>query len=248
MLARRRTLILTMGTPGDNPYKGWFQRLARGEIEPAGYEPLSLGLIPILLRSRKQYYQDAVATTRKLIDWYWETSKTIYPSRAHFEGSDFIQGVWEREAPLWWGLNDIIGWIDVRLCVRAREFQISVFLPTKRISRVFQNKAYFCHFQESIKLPGRSTNAELRKVLIKGVEKVAADRRLRRRYLNLGGWRSLVQYLDLIGLIRVTAEADIELLMEAKPKLANEAMQPTRSAPKPRRVPLAHKRRSPRRG
>jgi hypothetical protein len=122
--------------------------------------------------------------------------------------------VWESDAPLWWGLNDIIGWIDVRLSVRSREFQISLFLPTKRISRKLRNKAYFSHVRESIKLPDRSTNEELRDMLIGGVEKVAADRRLRRKYFDIARWQRLLRHLDLIGIIRETAKADIELLIK----------------------------------
>lgn len=207
-----------MKSPEDNQGKGWFQKVARGEIEPDGYEPLCLWLIPILLRSRRQYYDDAVVDTKKLIEWYWRSSKPIYHSFAEFEQSDFVRQTWERKAPLWWGLNDIIGWIDVRICVRDHEFQISLFLPTKRISKRLKNKHYFCHSRQTIALPDRATNEELRVKLINCVEKMAADKNLTKRYIDLASWRRLVRHFDLIGAIRETAEEDMKfLLKEQKP-------------------------------
>ncbi len=213
-----------MKSPYENPYKGWFQQLVRGEIEAAGYEPVSLWLIPILLRSRKQYYDDAVAATRKHIEYCWQTCKSIYPSIVDFEQSDSGQHIWERESPLWWGLNDIIGWIDVRVCVRNREFQISLFLPTKRISKKLRTKVYFCHLRQIIAIPDRSTNEELRTALIQCVEKVAADKRLRGRYIDLACWRRIVCHLDLIGIIRETAEADTELLLKEQKKKSGDTI------------------------
>ena len=195
-----------------NQYKGWFQNIARGEIEPDGYEPLCLWLIPILLRSRKQYYNNAVADTKKLIEWYWKSSKHIYHSFGEFEQSDFVGQTWERKCPLWWGLNDIIGWIDVRVCAREREFQVSLFLPTKRISKRLKDKQYFCHSRQTIALGERATNRELRTTLINCVEEISADKKLTKRHIDLARWRRLVHHFDIVGVIREAAEVDIKLL------------------------------------
>lgn len=190
----------------------WFHQLARGEIEADEYEPLCLWLIPIFLRPRRKYYSDAIKDTRKLIEWYWENSKSIYGSRAAFESSDLIRQVWERGAPAWWGLNDVIGWIDVRLCVRRREFHLSLFLPTKQISRRLKNKIYKGESFEVISIPDPSTNKKLRSTLIHSVERLASDARLKRRYIDLVSWRRLVRSMDLVGLIRETAKEDMEML------------------------------------
>lgn len=80
-----------MKSPKNELYKDWFQRLSRGELQAGNYQPLCLWLIPIHFCSREQYYDDAVAATRKLIEWYWQTSRSIYPSLFEFESSDFVQ-------------------------------------------------------------------------------------------------------------------------------------------------------------
>lgn len=194
--------------------KKWYRELVDSPLEADAYEPLCIWLIPVLLRSRKCYYADAVARTKKLIEWIWDRNKLAFASRAAFEKSDFFQQTWEREAPSWWGLNDIIGWIDVRVCVRKREIQVSLFVPTKRISRQLRDKVYFCRRQECISLPERSTNEELRNSLMSVVETMAADPTIRRRYVDLVNWRRRLRHTDLIGIIREAADADMQMLVK----------------------------------
>jgi len=195
-----------------NQYKGWFQKIARGEIEPDGYEPLCLWLIPILLRTRRQYYNDAVERTKKLIAYYWKSSKHIYHSFEEFEQSDFVQQTWERKSPLWWGLNDIIGWIDVRVCVREGEFQISLFLPTKRISKILKDKQYYCYQRKTIALPDKATNRKLRTLLINGIEDISTLNKLNKMHIDLERCRRLANNLDIVTVIKETVEEDIKLL------------------------------------
>ncbi len=69
----------TMSIRMDKENYEFLSEMSRGELEAGNHQPLCLWLIPIHLRSRKQYYDDAVAATRKLIKWYWQTSRSIYP-------------------------------------------------------------------------------------------------------------------------------------------------------------------------
>lgn len=195
---------------------GWYRKLAESSLEGDDYEPLCLWLIPVLLRSRKQYYADAVAKTKQLVEWYWKTRGPAFASRADFEKSTFLQQTWEREAPPWWGLNDIIGWIDVRLSVREREIWVSLFVPDKRISRNLKEKVYSCRLQERVTLPNRSTNEKLSSDLIGAVERVAAAPVIRGRCADLASWRRCVRHTDLIGIIHDTANAYLEGLPEGR--------------------------------
>ena len=144
------------------------------------YEPLSLWLIPVLFRTRAQYYDDAERETEKLIDFYWSTSKSLYASRGEFEKSKLVEDTWKREAPPWWGLNDIVAWIDIRMCLREREFQVSLFLPTRRVTRRLKDKVYCCSRQERVPLRQRSTNDKLRSGHIRAVTVIASDPSLER--------------------------------------------------------------------
>lgn len=143
-----------------------FREIAKSFLEKDDdYEAPLLLLIPVYLRDRRRYYLDSIATIRKLLDELWVTSQFEYPSREDFEKSRVGETVWNATGlkPYWWGVNDVVGFIDIRVCVRSRQLQAALFLPHKQISRRLKHKEPFV-FQrkESIALGDRATNEELR--------------------------------------------------------------------------------------
>jgi hypothetical protein len=187
-----------------------FREAVESSIEDDGYEPQLLWLIPIFLRSRIQYYDETVARVRRRIEEHWKQSgQESYETREEFEQSKFVQWIWYSEHPYWWGLTDIVGWIDVRACVRSREIQASLFLPTKRISRQLKDKRYVLRRKETVSLSEDVTNEQLQESLIQAVETICEDDRTKRLYVDLDQWRRLVRHTDLKGIIREATEEDL---------------------------------------
>jgi hypothetical protein len=187
-----------------------FREIVEGGLEDDGYEPQSLWLIPIFLRSRIQYYNEAAASIQTRIEEYWERfGQSTYNSREEFKQTSLVEWIWSNGHPYWWGLNDIVGWIDIRACVRSREIQVALFLPTKRVSRQLKDKRYvFCR-RETISLPERATNEQLQERVIEAVETIRNDEHIKTRYVELNQWCRLVRHTDLVGIIREAAEEDL---------------------------------------
>ena len=191
-----------------------FREVVERGLEDDGYEPQSLWLIPVFLRSRVQYYDEAAASIRKRIEEHWEQfGQNTYNSREEFEQSSFVEWIWSDSHPYWWGLNDIVGWIDIRVCVRSRGIQVALFLPTKRVSRRLKDKRYVFRRRETISLSQHATNEQLRESLIEAVETIRNDERIKTRYVDLHQWCRLVRHTDLIGIIREAAEEDLECIL-----------------------------------
>lgn len=193
----------------------WFRRVANEPLALFNrYEPPLLWLLPIFLRPRNQYYADAATAVRKRIEEQWRDYGNIYRDRDEFGKSSFVKRAWESGSPPWWGLHDIVGWIDIRLYVQTRDIRISLFLPTKKISRQLKEKTFVCRLQERIALPDHTPNPDIRKLVVAGVDKVASDRMIARFYVDLRTWRRMIEHLDMRKLIFETASevvADLSL-------------------------------------
>jgi hypothetical protein len=176
------------------------------------YEPLTLWLIPIYLRCIKKYYEDAVDLIRKKILNLWTKVNDIYPSFDEFEKTDSANSIWEWDTPYWWGLNDVVGWIDVRLCVRKRQIQFSLFLPTKRISRKLQDKKYGFCCMDIIDLPEKATNEELRIWVIRKLNLLMQNEKIQKLFIDLKPIKRIIYHTDLVGIIKEFALEDWENL------------------------------------
>jgi hypothetical protein len=188
-----------------------FREMVKNGMKDDGYEPQLLWLIPIFLRPRIQYYDEAAADIHRRTDEYWSRSgQQVYGSREEFEQSSLVQWIWDSGHPYWWGFNDIVGWIDVRACVRSQEIQVSLFLPSKRVSRKLKDKRFVFRRREVVALPQVTTNEQLRKGVFEAVEVIRGDDRIKKRYVDLDQWRRLVRHTDLVGIIREAANEDLE--------------------------------------
>jgi hypothetical protein len=205
-------------TKPEQPRKLSFRELVESGVEDDGYEPQSLWLIPVFRKSRIQYYEEAATSIRRRIEEHWERLREVYDSRADFENSSLFQWLWDSGHPYWWGLNDVVGWIDIRACVRSKELQVSLFLPTKRISRNLKNKTYVFRRKETVPLSPQATNESLQKSVIQAVEAIVGDNRLKGRYVDLHQWYRLVRHTDLIAIIREAASEDSERTSRKQPK------------------------------
>ena len=97
-----------------------FREAVERGIKDDDYEPQILWLIPIYLRSRIQYYDEVISRIHREIDNLRRCYVSAYPSPEAFEKSSIVNVVWYRNSPLWWGLDNVVGWIDLRACVRNR--------------------------------------------------------------------------------------------------------------------------------
>ena len=180
-----------------------FRELIESGVPDPGYEAAGLWLLPILLRPRIQYYKEMAARIRLQIDRLWDTSGYMFGSREKFEQSDTVDTIWRIGSPPWWGLNDIVGYIDIRLLEHSRQIWVALFLPTKRISRQLVQKVFAINRLETIYLDdGPIENELLRQKLIETVEAVRHDPRVERLYVDVDRWRLCVFHTDLVGILR----------------------------------------------
>lgn len=184
-----------------------FREMSESAQGQSGYQPQQLWLIPIHLRSREQYYKEAEERIRAQIEEVWELSGRGYPSREAFERSETVANIWGWRAPVWWGLNDVIGWIDVQLDPLEWEFQVSLFLPLKRISRVLKDKQFAFEVMERVPLPSGQTNKRAQELLIDAVERVAGHEKAARYQVDLEQWKRVVRNTNLIGVFGAFVES-----------------------------------------
>ena len=177
------------------------RQLADGDLGRDDYEALQLWLIPILLRSRETYYADAVQAVEHEIEEAWTRYQHLYPSRTDFDNSDFINSFWQRASPYWWGLNDVVGFIDIRANVRTLAIDATLFLTAKRPSRKLVDKTFVARGQRSLPLGPGQSNADLVKELDDIVTDLRSDPRLRKRYVDLDSWRRVVANTNLLRIV-----------------------------------------------
>jgi hypothetical protein len=182
--------------------KPLLKSLAENDLGKDEYEPVQLWLLPILLRTRQQYYDDAIAKVKRDIEHMWQSSGSLYPTREAFDSSDFVDGVWRRASPYWWGLNDIAGFIDIRANVGAAAIEATLFLTSKRPSKRLVDKLYVHRRRERVELRGGETNDDLQSATDAVVTRLAGDSRIKRRYLDIDGWRLVLSSTDLVRLLR----------------------------------------------
>jgi hypothetical protein len=82
-----------------------FREMSESGQGHGGYEPQQLWRVPIYLRSRETYYQEAEEGVRRRIDDIWELSGRAYGSREAFEQSETVENMWGWYTPVWWGLK-----------------------------------------------------------------------------------------------------------------------------------------------
>ncbi len=191
-----------------------FRELVESKTPNDDYEPLSLWLIPLYLRSRKQYYDEAADSIKKHIDELWEKVRDIFPSRDEFEKTDSVDSIWARYTPYWWGLNDVVGWIDIRLCVRKRQIQLSSFLSAKRVSRKLKDKKYGFQSIEVIDLSEIATNEELQNIVLDKLNSMSHDKSIRKLFVDLKPLYRVICHTDLVGIIQEFAREDCETVSE----------------------------------
>ena len=184
-----------------------FREMSEAGGGHGGYQPQQLWLIPIHLRSREQYYDEAEGRIRARIEEVWELSGGAWESREAFEGSETVANRWGWRTPVWWGLNDVIGWIDIQLNPLEWEFQASLFLPLKRISRALKDKQFVCEASERVPLPSGQSNERAQELLIEAVQRVAATKKVARYQVALEQWKRVVRNTDLIGVFQAFVES-----------------------------------------
>ena len=187
-----------------------FREVVERGIKDDDYEPQILWLIPIYLRSRIQYYDEVISRIHREIDNLRRRYVSAYPSPEAFEKSSIVNVVWYRNSPLWWGLDNVVGWIDLRACVRNREIQAALFLTTKRASRNMEDKRFVFRRRETVAISAPVSNYDLQHATIQALRTLASDTRLRDRYIDLDQWERLVTHTDLFGIIRQAAVRDAE--------------------------------------
>src|SRR2546422_2954951 len=125
-VAKAKTSVQT--SVAVNPF---VRKLAEGAFADDGYEPQTLWLLPICLRSRTSYYDDVVNRAKSDLAEAWRQQGHLYKSREEFDASSFVDHIWRLHSPFWWGLNDVVGYVDVKACVRAMHIQAALFLTKK---------------------------------------------------------------------------------------------------------------------
>jgi hypothetical protein len=176
--------------------------------EGDGYEPQLLWLIPLTLRSRKQFYDEVVATIRNDIERGWKQFAHLYLDRAKYEASSYVDSLWRGHSPYWWGLDDVVAWIDARACVRSREIQLGLFLPSKRISRKLKEKRYVHQFRRVVAIPERTTNKKLQVAVISAIKSLKKEEKVKHLVLNTDQWFRVIRNTNLTGIIRSAYVAD----------------------------------------
>jgi hypothetical protein len=183
------------------------KRLADGDLQKTGRHPLQLWLLPVHLRSHDKYYQDAIDSTRHEIEESWTQHGRLYASREEFDASDFVRNTWARASPYWWGIDDIVGYIDVRASLAERQLQATLFLTTKRPSRTLVNKKYVAKQKEVVAFGTHAANNELRAQLASAVRRIAENSALANREFDYLSWARVLDHTDLVGILRAEAEA-----------------------------------------
>jgi hypothetical protein len=150
--------------------------------------------------------KDAASSAQAKVERLWKSSREGFQSRKAFESSHVVDHIWAMAAPLWWGLNDVIGFVDIRLMLDVPCLDAALFLTAQRPSRRLTAKQYVCRRHEEFRLEGGQGNHELQAGVLAAVERLAADPALSERHLPLDDWRIMVAGTNLVGVIRDFAE------------------------------------------
>lgn len=194
-----------------------FRAMVESGVQDDGFEPVTLWRIPIYLRSRQQFYAEWVRKIREKIDraydeqeWPWGLDDGEPMPRQAWEqyAKRYIDWIWYRHSPPWWGANDVVGWIEVLACVRDLEISANLCLPKKRISRQLERKVYWFTEQRVVRLQPDCSNESLQEQTIAAVNELAQHPRLKKLCLDLDAWRLLAAHTDLYSILCDASIAD----------------------------------------
>lgn len=198
-----------------------FREVVESGTKDDGYEPQLLWLVPVFYTSRIQYYDYAVNNIHKQIERQWRNiGQQYYATREDFEKSSVVRLIWDSGTPFWWGLNDIVGWLDVRACVRKHEIQVALFLPQKHISRNLKEKVYVVRRKEQLRFSEQSSNFELQEGIIQIIVTMKSDSRVNKRYMDYAHWFRLIKHTDIKGVIREAEDEDMDRILKNSPPKA----------------------------
>ena len=179
-----------------------FREMCDRGLQPDDYEPQQVCLIPIYLRPRYQFYREAEKRIRDRIEEVWQISGRAWESRQAFEASESTNNIWLRESPPWWGVNDIIGYMDLRMSLPDQEFQVGLFLPIKRISRRLKDKTFVFKHMERRPFPSGKPNHVAQDLFIEMISTICERSEVKSRYVQFDSWARVVRSLDLLGLLQ----------------------------------------------
>lgn len=178
------------------------QKLAKGLAGDTSFQPLALWLLPVLLRTRDRYYGDAMRAIRSQLDSTWELQRSNFGSREEFEQSLSAQRLWRAAQPPWWGLNDIVGYIDIALDLSESAIRCALFATKQRPSRTLVYKMFVPVATELVSLRQHSTNEPLRTAVLASAANLARNPRVKGRCIDLLPLQAHLRRTNLVGLIR----------------------------------------------
>jgi hypothetical protein len=158
-----------------------------------------LWLIPILLRDRAAYYDDWADATQRDFDRVWKSASASM-TRDAFEAGLTAEQLWG-PGPLWWGVNDVVGYVEIRLHPAERALRVTAFRTTARPSRSLVKKFFEPQAERSVTWGAVTTNEELRAALREAVEEVSADATRAGRQIARQEWEALIRHTDVLGVV-----------------------------------------------
>jgi hypothetical protein len=180
----------------------WLRNAMDRGFPPNGYEPLQLALIPILLRTRHQYYEEAAKRIDRQIEETWRQTSKQHETLEQFRNSDFAKGIWRHDSPSWWGLNDIIGYIDIRINLMERAIELNLFLTSKRVSRSLVKKEFVLKASKKVMLGAFLKGGSLEDAVRQKLLMLAKDSRVAKYHVSCEHFLAVLPYIDLAGLTR----------------------------------------------
>lgn len=86
----------------------------------------------------------------------------LFASRQEHRTSSYARCVWEAHLPFWWGLNDIVGYIECRYDEGKQEIRATLFLTAKRRSRILRDKRVVAKFHDVVNVSPEIKNTTIR--------------------------------------------------------------------------------------
>jgi hypothetical protein len=179
-----------------------FREMCDAGLRSDEYEPQQVCLIPIYLRTRYQFYREAEEAIRDRIEEVWSAAGSAWKSREDFDRSESTNNIWLRESPPWWGANDIVGYLDLRMSLPQQEFQVGLFMPMKRVSRSLRDKKFVFTHMERRPFPSRQPNSTAQELFVEMVTEVCRRPEVKKRYVERESWAHIIRRIDLLGLLQ----------------------------------------------
>lgn len=166
--------------------------------------PKVIFLAPIQLRSRKQYYKDICEDVARELDYAWESghNRLFAPEQEH-RTSSYARSVWQAHSPFWWGLNDIVGYIECRYDQDKQEIRATLFLTAKRRSCILRDKRVVAKFHDVVSVSPAATNTTIRQVLLSMLEKIRRRPELKKLHVQTRDYENLIRCIDFPRLFKI---------------------------------------------